>query len=215
MKKRIFGIGLSRTGTSSLHYLLEGLGYRSKHYVGELITNPRHDLDIAFDAFSDSPIPLLYPQLDKRYPGSKFILTTRNKNDWLKSMKWLFTHGKALYDWSPSTHQYHKLFYHTTSYNKRILSAHYDNFHEEVTSYFKTRPADLLILNIDEGISVSNVCAFLNIPEKPIFFPKANERRNVTVAQRIKYQINYALRHWFCFRFGHRLFLRICGRKEH
>jgi hypothetical protein len=193
MERRIFGIGLSRTGTTSLHFLLESLGYKSRHFVNELILDPNWELDSNYNVFMDSPIPLLYQQLDRKYPNSKFILTIRSKNNWLESMKWMFTHGKVIWNWPSSTQEYHRKFYHTTHYNRRVLSKHYDVFHNDVGNYFKSRPGDLLILNIDEGLSVKKVCEFLNIPEKTIAYPKTNERKYATLKQRIKYNIHYAV----------------------
>jgi hypothetical protein len=186
-KPKIFGIGLSRTGTTSLHHLLESLGYSSRHFVDALVADK--NAEINEDAVMDSPVPMLYQHLDKRYPGSKFILTTRSKEKWLDSMNWLFTHGKVIWNWPRSTQDYHRKFYHTIRYDKKILGNHYDVFHAEVNDYFKDRPNDLLILNLDKGIDVEKVCLFLGIPVKQIVFPKTNERRYASRMDRIKYSI--------------------------
>jgi len=187
MNGKIFGIGLSRTGTTSLHHTLIALGYTSRHFVDALVSNP--DAVIAEDAIMDSPVPMLYQYLDKKYPNSKFILTTRNKANWLESMKWLFVHGKVIWNWPRSTQEYHKKFYHTTKYNKKILSRHFDSFHEEVLTYFKNRPGDLLVLNLDKEIEMKEICAFLGIPEKHVSFPKTNERKFASLKERIKYNL--------------------------
>lgn len=186
-KAKIFGIGLSRTGTTSLHELLIALGFTSRHFIDALVTNP--DAEIMEDAAMDSPVPMLYQYLDKRYPGSKFILTTRSCDKWLDSMKWLFTHGKVLWNWPRSTQEYHRKFYHTTRYNKRILRNHFIEFNKEVALYFKNRPDDLLILNLDEGINVEKVCRFLNVPVQHFDFPRTNERRYAPLKNRIKYNL--------------------------
>lgn len=38
-------------------------------------------------ALCDPPIPILYEKLDQAYPGSKFILTVRNEDKWLTSVR--------------------------------------------------------------------------------------------------------------------------------
>ena len=89
----IFGIGLSRTGTTSLHHALELLGYRSAPSSAALLDDQYDRLLDRYDAFTDNPIPFMYRDLDARYPGSKFILTTRPLAGWLASMEWLFDEG--------------------------------------------------------------------------------------------------------------------------
>src|SRR4030095_11714834 len=78
MRAKVFCIGFHKTGTTSLAFALQRLGYR--------VTGPNgvNDPDIAknvyamayalverYDAFQDNPWPIIYEDLDKRYPGSK------------------------------------------------------------------------------------------------------------------------------------------------
>ena len=98
---KIFGIGLSKTGTTSLAQALEALGYRTKDNLG-VVTYASGDLssidlDVvdAHDALTDTPIPSFYRELDAAYPGSKFILTVRDSNGWLMSCKKQFTQPHA------------------------------------------------------------------------------------------------------------------------
>src|SRR5207237_3908 len=49
---KVFGIGLSRTGTTSLTRALELLGYRAKHYP----TAESHFEE--YDALTDTPVPV-------------------------------------------------------------------------------------------------------------------------------------------------------------
>ena len=39
----------------------------------------------SFNAFQDNPWPIIFKDLDVRYPGSKFVVTTRNVDDWYES----------------------------------------------------------------------------------------------------------------------------------
>src|SRR6185503_19618665 len=95
----IFGIGLSKTGTTSLYAALHELGYRSATYghMAELGLSDwfrgdfTTDYLAGYDAVTDLPIGVFYAQLDMRYPGSKFILTVRDVESWLVSAKTQFS----------------------------------------------------------------------------------------------------------------------------
>ena len=63
---------------------LKKLGYKVTGSFGTKdpdIDSKVHDMAYAmvdrFDAFEDNPWPVLYKELDARFPGSKFILTRR------------------------------------------------------------------------------------------------------------------------------------------
>src|SRR5205085_2716068 len=94
-RPKIFGIGLSRTGTTSLTQALELLGYRTVHGPADHVTQLEFYEFFAtgsqgvhlsvlkeHDALTDAPVCCLYRALDKAYPGSKFILTIREKQSW-------------------------------------------------------------------------------------------------------------------------------------
>jgi hypothetical protein len=109
-RPRIFQIGMNRCGTMSLHYFLEANGFcsghhddtRSRYTLAQLIERARvegkpllHYLP-HYDALTDmdflfSPTPLRayrhFSELDRQYPGSRFILNTRDEEDWIRSRK--------------------------------------------------------------------------------------------------------------------------------
>ncbi|WP_295888478.1 sulfotransferase, partial [uncultured Thiohalocapsa sp.] len=89
---KIFCIGLSKTGTTSLTEALKILGYDAVHWYAtkhafRYTDDGGIDIDWDFferhDAFADTPIARIYPQLDERYPDAKFILTLRDEDAWL------------------------------------------------------------------------------------------------------------------------------------
>ena len=98
-RPRLFGIGLNKTGTTSLHEALRMLGYDSLHWGGPALRRfvevslaagepLLSRLDPHLDAFSD--IQVLsehYELLDQQYPGSRFVLTTRPVEDWIESRR--------------------------------------------------------------------------------------------------------------------------------
>lgn len=74
-------IGLSRTGTKSLTELLRSAGLKVEHNPGT-----RDLLAGRYDAATDIPAAAHFRMLDKLFPGSLFILTVRNEEDWLASV---------------------------------------------------------------------------------------------------------------------------------
>ncbi len=93
-KPKVFGIGLSRTGTRSLTFALQVLGFDVCHYPADAETfyelaHAKYDFSVLdeHDGITDITVAPYYAQLDKLYPGSKFILTVREKPSWLKSCR--------------------------------------------------------------------------------------------------------------------------------
>jgi len=190
MHNKIFCIGLSRTGTTSVHGILEKLGFKSKHFVGPLLNDDWEVVD-RFDALGDTPIPLLFKECDARYPGSKFILTTRDKADWLESMKWMFRHGRVIWKWPLFLGHYHQRIYGVNHFDQKVLVRAFDNYHAEVSAYFASRPNDLLEVNIDDGICVEEICQFLETPFRPVKVPRSNTRTKATPWQFVIYYASH------------------------
>ncbi len=93
--EKVFCIGLSRTGTTSLCVALHEMGYEVYHMPFKLLrwprsasTAPRVDRRWAdaFDAQADTPVALAYRELADLYPTARFILTTRESTSWGASM---------------------------------------------------------------------------------------------------------------------------------
>jgi hypothetical protein len=114
-RSKVFIIGLSKTGTTSLGDALSRLSFRRvgwedirsrllfhsylDHNLSPLIT-----LTHSYDAFEDLPWPLVYQDMALLYPDAKFILSRRkDEQSWLRSItehtarrKWIghdFTYG--------------------------------------------------------------------------------------------------------------------------
>ena len=176
---KIFGIGLSKTGTTSLARALEILGYRTRDYMGVTRYSPgdlscvdERELE-AHDAFTDTPIPSFYRELDVAYPGSKFILTVRDKEGWLNSCKKQFNQKLAAKQNEASIKVFEDL-YGTAVFEEAHFSKGYDRFVSGVEEYFKERHEDLLILDVTAGEGWEKLCPFLDKPIPDLPFPKAN-----------------------------------------
>ncbi len=203
---KVFGIGLSKTGTTSLDRSLNILGVRSVHYpydksTVESLTSGRYELSILddVDAVTDITTVPFYRHLDTTYPGSKFILTVRNKGAWLESTdtfwntilingRWNTLVSDYLESGFPTTmnedtRRYlkftlflHAAVYGSYRYSRDRFSQAYDDHVSAVTSYFSGR-SDLLVMDILSGDGWEKLCPFLgrDIPE--VDFPHENRRK--------------------------------------
>lgn len=189
---KVFGIGLSRTGTTKLHAVLTELGYDSRHFVPELFDPPDWSVADEADALMDFPIQHLFKELDQRYPGARFVLTTRDLDPWLESMRWMFKHGPALWGWDSKTHEYLRRLYGTTRYRRARLTERWYAYHTDVDDYFAGREGDILILDISDGFDTDALCDFLGKPRVAgADDERVNARRGVSLTKRVRYRADY------------------------
>lgn len=178
---KIFGIGLSKTGTNSLCDALGILGYDMLHYPPVSI----FDAVERCDGCADLPTVVYYKELDEKFPGSKFILTHRDRSKWLASIIKHFERRppSTLGDWGEENRV--KVYGSLHPSAADFLRA-YDRHHKEVQEYFKDRPQDYLELNItdeeDETHTWKRLCEFVDkeVPDMP--FPHGNAAPAKTVA---------------------------------
>ena len=85
-KNKLFGIGLPRTGATSLAEALRILSYKGQNYcfLTNTITSDKTENSRLFQI--DNSYYKVYQQLFLANSNSKFILTTRNNSSWKKSM---------------------------------------------------------------------------------------------------------------------------------
>ena len=88
---KIFGVGLTRTGTTSLAVALGQVGYSVIHYPSECALFTGQYIG-AFDL----PVVIHYKALDKAFPESRFVHTVREKDAWLESMEVYCEHRKVI-----------------------------------------------------------------------------------------------------------------------
>ncbi len=165
---KIFGIGLSKTGTSSLSEALEILGYSTVHFPSTLS-------EIAYyDAATDSTVARRFEYLDGEYPGSKFIYTVRERGEWLSSCKKYYEIRKRSQD--NVSQEIRQELFGTTGFDWDLFIKGYEMHEKRVQEYFAKRPNDWIALDVcGKDARWDPLCTFLNVavPEKP--FPKANK----------------------------------------
>ena len=184
--RKVFGLGLSKTGTSSLAEALDLLGIRTIHYPSDEATfdclrEGRYRLPILdeYQGAVDIPIAPFYAELDAEYPGSRFVLTVREPEAWLRSVE---LHWELMMDWwhrYPDFKRFQEfigaLVYGSVEFSRDRFLAAYESHRRDVERYFRGRPGDLLVLDLCGGEGWEQLCPFLGVEIPPIPFPHANE----------------------------------------
>jgi Sulfotransferase domain len=171
-KCKVFGIGLSRTGTTSLHQALTTVGFRSLHFPN---LYQLHEILKSHDAVVDTPVACSFRELDASYPDSRFILTVRDLPSWLESAEQHFLRvpSEALPSWAVEVRL---RTYGVIHWDRDAFAKSYLGHVEMVKAHFKDRPKALLILNIVAGDGWEVLCPFLDVPAPRHNFPHANAR---------------------------------------
>jgi len=170
--KKIFGIGLSRTGTTSLSNALKQVGIDIIHYPTKSKLYDKNSRGAC-----DIPVAAQYKDLDKKFANSKFVYTVRNKEDWLNSIEKYLERKKnaTLGEWQRENRI---KIYGQVEFDRKIFSEKYDEHDESIRQYFKERKNDLLILNICDGDEWMKLATFLDIDNDSISkFPHSNKRK--------------------------------------
>ena len=182
--EKVFGIGLSRTGTSSLNAALKRLGYNAVHWASPLTRDLIHQEDfVLFDAFTDICISHQFEWLYHTFPNSKFILTTRPIESWVKSVNdhYISQHDtsgpRALSD-SGAKRRYRN---RGGQIEANLYAQHetwadaYTHFNDRVHAFFKDKPKDrFLEMSIIGGQGWESLCPFLEKPVPVQGFPNLN-----------------------------------------
>jgi hypothetical protein len=173
---KIFGIGMPKTATTSLAGALKVLGYSAYHYPVRLLRHVRRSGDIVLPPDWDAIVQgydYFYPQLDERYPDSKFILTIRDRVSWLRSCERFFSipHIAQALTAPDTVHATGMLtLFGINAFNRRRFIYVYEKHYRDVTEYFAGRKQKLLITNLGED-GWSKLCPFLGKPVPDAPFP--------------------------------------------
>ncbi len=187
MFNKIIGIGLPKTGTSSLAVTLNNNNISTLHFgspESEEIKSKMYKGIYRFDLFEKytgitNAFEMIFPQLDITYPGSKFIYTYRNKDEWMDSAKRHWEKMLANPLSKPMEIHHHLITFGTYLFNEDRFSWVYNYHLNMVADYFKTKPGTVLSIDITkESHYVEQVCKFLDIPvinNKPVHVNKNNK----------------------------------------
>lgn len=206
---KIFCISMQRSGTTSVGDWLEshGLsraGYPTSQKLGWTNLWMQGDFEAIFksedfkdsDVFEDDPwwCPHFYSHLAERFPGSKFILLTRDPDIWFSSL----CHHSGGYN--PGRSDIHAKIYSRQHDLERILAAdqskfptdpkllpiigmseHYKAIYrqhtEAATNFFKNYPNRLFMGSLDNQQTFIALCEFVQLAyNQSIPVPRSNAR---------------------------------------
>lgn len=183
---KVFGIGLSKTGTTSLAIALKLLGLKVEDFPHDARTHEQleagdYNLDVLkeMDAITDTPAAVCYQQLDHQFPNSKFVLTERqDREEWLKSAKnhWSFTERWVRHYPEQERFVYfiNVAMFGLNKFNRNRFIEVYDRHAREARHYFRQRPNDLLILDATRDNCWELLGDFLGIRAPDAPYPNAN-----------------------------------------
>ena len=165
---KVLGIGLSRTGITSLTLALSELGLHAYHFP-----NSREVID-SVDAATGTPVAAWYQEFDVAYPDSMFILTLRHLPDWLDSCEALWQSSSRYFD--EFTCAIHRRLYGREDFDRDAFASAYIRHVAGVIDYFTGRDEDLLLLDICSGQEWEQLCPFLGLARPVTPFPHRNRR---------------------------------------
>jgi hypothetical protein len=171
----IFNIGFNKSGSTSLCSALNYLGIPTLHYFYNNTTLEKitarniklkrklfHSLDNNYLGFSDFSGEDYYKILFQQYPNSKFILTTRNIDDWLKSLINHKLNNRQINQFKIKK-------------QTKILSKRYEEKSTEIRNFFSSNKDQFLEMKICEGDGWESLCPFLGLTIPNIPFPHKNK----------------------------------------
>lgn len=171
--KKVVGIGLPRTGTTTLGQCFKQLGYKHRSFDMQLAAQvKRNELENTlaeaekFETFEDWPWFLLYKELDQKFPNSKFILTIRKDVEtYVASLKKHHAHRGVTRKDAVKPDWWDDVFgFEPHEWNYEDSVERYEKHNREVLEYFKDRPNDLLVVCWEKGDGWEKLCTFLNRP---------------------------------------------------
>ena len=180
--RKIFCIGLQKTGTTTFQKCMQALGYDHKGNSPELFLEWRRDnkrplFDIIekYDSFDDIPYFVLYRDIfDVCGTNALYVLTLRSSPQiWLDSMK---AHALGSFPW---TSQFEIIYgrSYPHGYEDEFI-AFYEAHREGVREFFREHSAtnNLCELCWENGQGWPELCNFLGRPIPDIPFPHARRR---------------------------------------
>ncbi|MEM9071145.1 MAG: sulfotransferase family protein [Myxococcota bacterium] len=194
-KPRVFGLGLSRTGTRSLTTALHAVGWDTIHYptdAGTLADLARGDgrfhLLQHYDGLTDITVSPYYAQLDALHPDAKFVLTVRDEESWLRSAAnhW---HDRPAFD-DPRKDETHMRIrrllraavYGCYGFDRERFAYVHRRHVEAVKRHFAGRPDKLLVYPLTAGAGWEPLCEFLGVPVPSEPFPHRGRKLSQRMA---------------------------------
>lgn len=183
-RRKIFGLGLSRTGTTSLTQALLMLDVRSLHWPHDELSQQellpyledrsrpfRFSAAEFYQGLTDTPVTAVWRELARLYPDARFILTLREREAWLRSCERAWATAVARQyagPLGPYCRAINTAVYGTPDFSREVFAEVYERHRTEVLEALP----DVLELQVGEGWE--RLCGFLgkSVPTRP--YPHLN-----------------------------------------
>jgi hypothetical protein len=196
MALKVIGAGLGRTGTLSLKFALEYLGFGPCHHMAEVWANAadqlpkwlaavagQPDWEAIFDGYAsavDYPACTWWRELADLYPEAKIILSVRGADSWFDSVTSTVFSPALMTNLAQGPVK--------TFLDGAVLADFGDRITDRafMTDYFEKRtaaviaqvpPERLLVFEAKQGWEP--LCAFLGVPVPSIPYPRVNSREEM------------------------------------
>jgi tetratricopeptide (TPR) repeat protein len=188
-ERKIFGAGLSKTGTTSLSRALTRLDIDNIHWKDQVTQKIIDDYStFCFGGGSDMPVAANFEVLSYIYPNSVFIYTQRPVESWVASMENHYHRNTGGF----GIDEMRRVIMDVTNwrYGEESASIHWDMYlrhasleeayrvHDQrVLKHFKDQPERLLPFDMFAGDGWEKLCGFLGKEQPSTEFPRENVGR--------------------------------------
>jgi len=200
---KVIGSGFGRTGTLSMKYALEELGFDPCYHMQEVVKNPSHlklwhdivmgkpknwdKIFTGFRATVDFPASIYYKELMEKYPDAKVVHTIRDPERWYNSThETIYQVGFVFPTWVktiiPPVRRFVGIaeMMWTLVFDDRFEDRDYaiQVFNEYTEEVKRTVPPErLLVFEVKQGWEP--LCEFLGVPVPDTPFPHVNDREEM------------------------------------
>lgn len=178
---KVFGIGLSKTGTTSLSIALTRLGVDNAHWSNPLTGAFLSDIDFyMLGGATDTPVSARFEQLARTYPNARFVLTERPLPEWRASFAAHMLRTRNCHQTRRDRGTRYGMEAAMVDYGLYLghasPEAAYDAHTRQALRIFAHQPERLLRFDVFSGHGWPELCAFLGVPPPAAPFPVSNQR---------------------------------------
>ncbi len=196
MTLRIIGSGFGRTGTLSLKFALEMLGFSKCYHMKDVFEHPDHisawtaaakgetpDWGAVFEGYQasvDWPGSAVWRELLAAYPDAKIIHSERDEAAWLKSFDATIRKGvQGLVPGPPGWPEMANAIVNERVFGGRAADddAALDAYRRNNAAVRAEVPPEKLLV-FDPGAGWAPLCAFLDVPVPDTPYPHVNKKEH-------------------------------------